>query len=192
MSIFMSDTELHYSYGNKGAGEQEYKSQPFSKEVKIIMQKLNSEFGTAYNACFLNKYDDQYQHLGWHADDFKGMDIDHPIAVVSYGAEREIWFKDKQGFHCPTCAAIRDANPFSCAAPPGHYWVAQGCETCGGTEFIKAPPNGKQPLDQRILLKDGSLFIMPRGFQKTHLHRIPKHDKPCGWRISLTFRRFIN
>lgn len=31
---------------------------------------------------------------------------------------------------------------------------------------------------------------LPAGYQATHLHRIPKHDRPCGWRISLTFRSF--
>ena len=39
--------------------------------------------GVAYNVCFLNRYDDQRNHLGWHADDSPEMDHDHPIAVVS-------------------------------------------------------------------------------------------------------------
>jgi hypothetical protein len=33
---------------------------------------------------------------------------------------------------------------------------------------------------------------MPAGFQIDNLHKIPKNDKPCGGRISLTFRKFKN
>lgn len=35
-----------------------------------------------------------------------------------------------------------------------------------------------------------SCFIMPAGFQDNHVHRIPKHNRPCGARISLTFRKY--
>jgi alkylated DNA repair dioxygenase AlkB len=49
---------------------------------------------------------------------------------------------------------------------------------------------GDIPDDQKYLLENGSLFVMPPGFQDEFLHRIPKHDRPCGERISLTFRRF--
>jgi hypothetical protein len=37
-------------------------------------------------------------------------------------------------------------------------------------------------------LSNGSLFIMEAGMQSTHKHRIPKSDKICEPRISLTFR----
>jgi alkylated DNA repair dioxygenase AlkB len=43
---------------------------------------------------------------------------------------------------------------------------------------------------REYLLKPGSLFIMPKGFQETHFHRIPKEGFQCGTRISLTFRKY--
>ncbi len=144
---FMSDVDLSYSYGGTGPETPVYTSRPVTKEVQGIMDRLNSDLSAAFNGCFLNKYDDQHQHLGWHADDFAGMREDQPIAVISFGAEREIWVK------------------------------LQG-------------DSGKVPDEQRILLKEGSIFVMPIGYQATHFHRIPKHDRPCGWRISLTFRSF--
>lgn len=113
-----------------------------------IISCLNDLMHTDFNAIFLNKYDNEKQHLGWHADDFAGMRTDQPISVLSLGAEREIWLKKKE-------------------------------ET------------GKIPLDQRVLLQQGSLFTMPVGFQDLYFHRIPKHDRPCGPRISLTFRSFL-
>lgn len=38
---------------------------------------------------------------------------------------------------------------------------------------------------------DVACGIMPPKMQETHLHKIPKGDKPCGGRISLTFRKYI-
>ncbi len=142
---FMSNEQLEYTYGNVGGPT--YNSKPITPECKYYLDWLNEDLGTEFNAIFLNKYDDQHQHLGWHADDFPGMRADQPIGVLSFGAEREIWVK-KQG------------------------------------------ESGTVPPEQRILLQDGSLFVMPVGYQDTHFHRIPKHDRPCGWRISLTFRSF--
>lgn len=179
---FMSDVERTYTYGNKGTGNETYTSQPFSPKVKLLMDKLNTEFNTKYNVCFLNKYDDQFQHLGWHADDFEGMDPTQPIAVISYGAEREIWVKDKRGFECPIC---KGQGPIISNGLPVYVCSHQGCKD-GWVKSI-----ARQPETQRVKLEEGSLFVMPPGYQDTHLHRIPKHDRPCGWRISLTFRSFL-
>lgn len=101
-----------------------------------------------YNVCFLNRYDDDHQHLGWHADDSITMDHDHPIAVVSFGEPREIWWKRKG-------------------------------------------ESGVVPPSQRQRLAHGSLFIMPAGFQREHLHRIPRGDRAMGPRVSMTFRHYI-
>jgi len=177
---FMAEKKMTYSYGNRQGGEQPtYTSKPFTEHVMHLMDWLNERMCAKFNACFLNKYDDEHQHLGWHADDFAGMDPNQPIAVVSFGAEREIWVKDKRGFPCPKCSATieKEGSWFFC--------------DCKGTGWCKGAPNGKQPAEQRFLLKEGSLFVMPVGYQDTHLHRIPKHDRPCGWRISLTFRSFL-
>lgn len=48
---------------------------------------------------------------------------------------------------------------------------------------------GKQRAVQSYALNDGSLLIMPPGFQQTHQHSLPKSVTPCGPRINLTFRR---
>jgi len=69
------------------------------------------------------------------------------IHVVSFGVEREIWWKEK--------------------------------------EF-----KGLVPQENRQLLKSGSIFIMPAGFQANHFHKIPKADREVGPRVSLTFRNY--
>ncbi len=147
LECFMSATPRSYTYG-KGNGAREYFSGPYHKTVLDLQDKLNTEFGTNYNVCFLNRYDDQQMHLGWHSDDSPNIDMNHPIAVISTGAEREIWVR-----------------------PSGR--------------------GGIVPPEDRYLLQNNSLFIMPAGYQATHQHRIPKCDRKCGTRISLTFRRYV-
>ncbi len=144
---FMSEVPLSYTYG-KGVGIRTYTSSPFTNTVFGIMNILNYETASAYNVCFLNRYDGQKQHLGWHSDDSPTMDKTHPIAVVSFGAEREIWWR-----------------------PIGFTGVI--------------------PKENRQLLEHGSLFVMPSGFQELYQHRIPKSDRECRTRISLTFRKYL-
>lgn len=146
---FMSTKDREYSYGNRHQGDVNYKSEPFIFSVQEFMEFTNKTNNTEFNVCFLNRYENEQQHLGWHADDFPGMREDQPIAVLSLGAEREIWWKE-QNF--------------------------KGV----------IPPENKQ------LLEHGSLWIMPAGFQDVYFHKIPKHGQPCGVRISLTFRSFID
>lgn len=116
-----------------------YKAKEFTTNVYNIMMEINSCYDEEFNVCFLNRYDHQHNSLGWHAD------FADAVAVVSLGAEREIWWKE-----------FKHKGPISNS--------------------------------QKQKLENGSLFIMPKGFQKIYVHKIPKHDRPCGIRISLTFR----
>lgn len=144
---FMSNVGgISYTYGS-GVGQRTYTSMPYTSLVKVIRDKLNADFSCDYNVCFLNRYDNEKNQLGWYSDDSAEMNSDHPIAVISFGAEREIQWK------------LKDFK--------GHL-----------------------PMDQKQILQNGSLFIMPAGFQENHVHRVPKTDKICGTRISLTFRNY--
>ena len=142
---FMALEDLEYTYGEKIA--RTYTSVPMNDVVMSMMEKLNEDYNGLYNICFLNYYKSEKEYLGWHADDSPEMDPAHPIAVISFGAERYIWTK-------------------------------------------KMGEKGVVPDEDRYLLENGSLFIMPAGFQEGNLHRIPKHDRPCGGRVSLTFRSY--
>jgi alkylated DNA repair dioxygenase AlkB len=45
-------------------------------------------------------YEDGNDSLGWHADDDPGIDHTRPIAVITLGQGREIWFKENvKGSH---------------------------------------------------------------------------------------------
>lgn len=143
---FMALENLEYAYGS-GGFMRNYKSVPMDDTIRGILNKLNKDFSTEYNVCFLNYYKNEREHLGWHSDDSPEMDGNHSIGVISFGAERYIWCKDK--------------------------------------DF-----KGEIPNEDRYLLENGSLFVMPAGYQTNNLHRIPKHDRKCGGRVSLTFRKY--
>ena len=91
---FMSDRLAEpYVYGS-GRGEREYWPISYSKTVDAIRAAVAQITGVHYEVCFSNRYDGKLKHLGWHADDAPTIDHSVGIAVVSYGAEREIWFRE--------------------------------------------------------------------------------------------------
>lgn len=56
-------------------------------------------------------------------------------------------------------------------------------------ELWVRPRGHKGGATHKFKLASGSLLVMKPGMQATWDHRIPKHDRPCGERISLTYRR---
>lgn len=98
MECFMSEGEggVEYTYG-EGRGERTYTSIPMTPRVANVMAQVNEELARRswgpMNGCFLNYYPTRSNALGWHADDFRRMDHTRPVAVVSWGAEREIWWR---------------------------------------------------------------------------------------------------
>lgn len=154
---YYAQVNVPYTYG-KGIGERTYWPHVVQMACgrpdvlaniwfRDIIPGLyeNRDYLSDLELLFCNRYADQHQHLGWHADDSLSVDAKRPIVVITFGAEREIWFKEIGLFE----------NPY--------------------------------PVE-KLTLQHGSVLVMPAGMQQTHLHRIPKHSRPCGPRISLTFR----
>lgn len=92
LETWMNDLDLPYTYGS-GNGVRTYQNAGWDKFTESIRQRLNQLYDTDYNCCFINYYRDEKDHLGWHADDSPEMDNNHPIAVISFGAVREIWIR---------------------------------------------------------------------------------------------------
>jgi alkylated DNA repair dioxygenase AlkB len=87
---FMALTPSSYTYGS-GTGIRTYESVEMAPWVRDVM----AELGEDYNVCFLNRYDSEGDALGWHSDDSDGTDLTHPIAVISIGEPREIWWRKR-------------------------------------------------------------------------------------------------
>lgn len=89
---YCNDVAVPYTYGS-GGGVREYLPKPWPEALRKVKVAVEARVGAPMEVCFLNCYEDARDHLGWHADDSPEMDDARPIAVVTVGAEREIWFR---------------------------------------------------------------------------------------------------
>jgi alkylated DNA repair dioxygenase AlkB len=167
---YVNDHNVPYSYGVEPFART-YQPQPNTLEIGYIrfcvQEYLLDNLGKDYNmdVCFLNGYKDGQDQLGWHSDDSPEMDDERPIVTVSLGAEREIWFR-------------KIPQPFLSSLNSG---LARGeISTVIASTGV-----------EKLRLGNGSMAIMLPHMQDTHQHRIPKSDRPCGPRISLTFRGYV-
>lgn len=117
MEYYVSRFGLPYTYGT-GEYAREYLSQPTHELIENIEAKLKAQTGFEYEVCFLNRYEDQSDHLGWHADDSPEMDDNRPICIISLGVEREIWFK-KQGDGNADKSVLKLEHGSLCIMPAG-------------------------------------------------------------------------
>lgn len=173
---YCNDTDVPYTYGT-GQFARTYEVQPYSQAILDIRAAIEAEAKTNLDVCFLNHYHDSSDQLGWHADDSPEMDDTRPIAIVSFGAEREIWFR-KTPFS-KYCGACNGSGQYDANGSPQ-------CSSCKGSG--KATPEEVT----KLKLGHGSLCLMAPGMQDTHQHRIPKAGFECGPRISLTFRGYVH
>jgi len=83
--------QIPYTYGS-GRGIRTYQPQPQHELIDSIQKSIEVHIETSFDVCFLNGYANQRDHLGWHSDNSPEMDDTRPIAIVSFGVEREILF----------------------------------------------------------------------------------------------------
>ena len=135
-----------YIYG-RGNGVRQYEPKEIPSFVDFLRNLLQSKMDVKFEVCFMNKYTELKEHLGWHSDDSPEMDNERPIVIYSLGASREIWFR---------------------------------------------PKGDKRPeMVYKKLLKSNSVLVMEPGMQLEWEHRIPKCDRECDTRISLTYRGYV-
>ena len=89
---YCNDFGVPYTYGTEEFARS-YEPQPYHPVITAIREAIETETNTKFEVCFLNLYQNQKDQLNWHADDSPEMDDTRPIAIVSLGVEREIWFK---------------------------------------------------------------------------------------------------
>lgn len=93
---YCNEIGVPYTYGT-GEFARTYKARPWHAAILAIKAGVERTAGCAMEVCFLNGYEKARDHLGWHADDSPEMDDARPIAIVTLGAEREIWFCPNNG-----------------------------------------------------------------------------------------------
>lgn len=98
---YCNDVSKPYVYGRE-RGRRLYEPRPYHPVILDIRGALEARTGAVFEVCFLNRYLNQSDHLGWHSDDSPEMDDARPIGIVSLGVEREIWFREKPVSTPPT------------------------------------------------------------------------------------------
>jgi alkylated DNA repair dioxygenase AlkB len=88
---YCNDVGVPYVYG-RGAGVREYLPKAVHRALAALKGETEAALSTKFEVAFLNGYEDARDSLGWHADDSESMDDNRPIAILTLGAEREIWF----------------------------------------------------------------------------------------------------
>jgi alkylated DNA repair dioxygenase AlkB len=83
-----------YSYGRPEFART-YESQALPYPLYDLWARVRQHCGIEFETVFLNGYEDGSDHLGWHSDDSPEMDDARPIVIVTLGAEREIWFRER-------------------------------------------------------------------------------------------------
>lgn len=134
MEYYVNSVGVPYTYGT-GDYAREYLAQPTHPIIEDIGKRLSDKFGVDFEVCFLNRYEDQTDHLGWHADDSPEMDDNRPICIISFGVEREIWFKE-QGASNTDKSVLKLGHGSLCVMPPGmqdtHFHrIPKASFTCG-------------------------------------------------------------
>jgi alkylated DNA repair dioxygenase AlkB len=87
---FYSDPMISYTYSGKLKV-----GLPWSQELLVIKEIVESFTKVKYNACLLNLYHNGDESMGWHSDNEKEIIVNSSIASLSIGAERKFSFKHK-------------------------------------------------------------------------------------------------
>lgn len=82
---------------------------------------------------------------------------------------------DQLGWHSDDSVEMDPARPIAVAS-------------LGAEREIWFRPISRRDARARLALEAGSLCVMRPGMQTDFYHRIPKASRPCGPRVSLTFR----
>lgn len=148
-----------YTYG-QGRGVRTYMSIPMSDLVGDILARVNdwlAQRDVAHGllgwgpmtGCFLNRYDHDRQHLGWHADNFDGMDHTRCVAVVSFGEPRPIWWRTNP-----------PARPENWATLPSDPAIPVESQVLENGSLFLMPPGMQHTHEHRI--PKGSRSMGPR------------------------------
>ena len=140
---YCNDVPRPYAYG-RGRGRRIYEPRPYPADVLIIRKALEALAGVSFEVCFLNRYLNQSDHLGWHADDSPEMDDARPIASVSLGekiakggrVERYIRFRPQTDKSPESIEKLRLQHGSLCLMAPGmqdryFHEIPKSSDQCG-------------------------------------------------------------
>ena len=96
---------------------------PFTKELNTIKAKVEKKTNVVFNSVLLNEYEDGQVGMGWHSDDEKELGKNPTIASLSFGASRDMLFRNKNN---PSLKVIKllieDGSLLVMKGETQHFW----------------------------------------------------------------------
>ena len=86
---FFSDESIGYKYSGKIE-----KAQPLTKNLKLLLNYINTKFDSDFNGILINKYADGNDYISDHSDNEKEIS-EKGVISISYGAKRKFRIRDK-------------------------------------------------------------------------------------------------
>lgn len=94
--VAFGDKGITYSFSGNTVNALDWNTDnELCKTIRFIRDKVAKRFNFNPNFVLVNRYENGNQYIGYHSDDEKDLIQDAPIVGVSFGAEREILFKNK-------------------------------------------------------------------------------------------------
>ncbi len=90
LTALYADNESTYSYSGITMNPK-----PFTKELLVIKQRIETICNVNFTTCLLNLYRDGQDSNGWHSDNEKELGKNPIIASVSFGESRWFHFKHR-------------------------------------------------------------------------------------------------
>ncbi|KGG12586.1 MULTISPECIES: alpha-ketoglutarate-dependent dioxygenase AlkB family protein [Prochlorococcus] len=90
LTSFIADQPIKYRYSG-----MDHIAKIWPKWFMPLVQSLNRYCQTNFNGCLINLYRDGNDRMGWHSDNEKELDNEKSIASLSFGASRELFFKNR-------------------------------------------------------------------------------------------------
>jgi alkylated DNA repair dioxygenase AlkB len=145
----------------RGAGVRTYSSNTTHRSIERVNDLLEERLGFRYEGCFLNGYDTSRNKQDW----------------LGWHEDDDAGINHDRAIAVVTLYGVEDAKARKIAFREKLGVGADGKMTYG-------------PVDE-IELANGSLILMPAGFQSTHQHAIPKVSGAWDSRISMTYRSLL-
>ena len=90
LQCWIGDEGCDYKYSVKKLNRHDW-----SAELLLIRKKIFKELKIDFNSVLANYYRDGKDSMGWHSDDEKELGSNPTIASISFGSERNLYFRNK-------------------------------------------------------------------------------------------------
>ncbi len=120
LTALYANNNSSYSYSNITMNPN-----PFTKELLLIKEKVESECSVKFTTCLLNLYRDGKDSNGWHADNEKELGKNPVIASVSFGEDRWFHFKHRTNKNLKQKMVLQHGSLLIMKGKTQHNWLHQ-------------------------------------------------------------------